>query len=68
MIQCFASPRFEKNFNGTKKPRLISASKIDSHYTIHPRILHKHDDYLEILFVRTGTGVYIVDEKRYPIK
>lgn len=68
MIQCFASPRFDKNFSGAKKPRLLSASKIDFQYTIHPRILHKHDDFLELLFVRTGTGVYIVDEKRYPIK
>lgn len=68
MIQCFASPRFEKNFPDEPMPRLLSASKIDSHYTIHPRILHKHDDFLEVLFVRSGTGVYIVNEKRYPIR
>lgn len=68
MIQCFATPRFDRNFTDPQKPRLLSASKIDSNYTIHPRILHKHDDLLELLFVRSGTGVYIVDEKRYPIR
>lgn len=68
MIQCFAAPQFERLLSDGAKPRLLSASKIDSHYTIHPRILHKHDEFLEVLFVRSGTGVYIVDEKRYPIK
>lgn len=67
MIQCFASTTFESNFEQGKPPRLISASKIDSSYSIHPRVLHKHKDFLELLYVRSGTGVYIVDEQRYNI-
>lgn len=67
MIQCFASPTFESSFEQNKPPRLISASKIDSSYSIHPRVLHKHNDFLELLYVRSGTGVYIVDEHRYNI-
>lgn len=67
MIQCFASPTFESSFEQNKPPRLISASKIDSSYSIHPRVLHKHNDFLELLYVRSGTGVYIVDEQRYNI-
>lgn len=67
MIQCFASPTFESSFEQNKPPRLISASKIDSSYSIHPRVLHKHNDFLELLYVRSGTGIYIVDEQRYNI-
>lgn len=67
MIQCFASPTFDSSFEHSKPPRLISASKIDSSYSIHPRVLHKHNDFLELLYVRSGTGVYIVDEQRYNI-
>ena len=67
MIQCFASRVFESSFEQNKPPRLISASKIDSSYSIHPRVLHKHNDFLELLYVRSGTGIYIVDEQRYNI-
>ena len=68
MIQCFAKPDYPSSFAGAKEPRLLYACKIDSNYTVHPRILHKHDAFLEILFVRSGTGVYILDETRYPIR
>ncbi|WP_122790404.1 AraC family transcriptional regulator [Intestinibacillus sp. Marseille-P6563] len=67
MIQCFASSHFESSFERGKPPHLLSASKIDSSYSIHPRILHKHPDFLELLYVRSGSGVYIVDEQRYNI-
>lgn len=68
MIQCFAPQSFESSFVSLKPPRLLSASKIDSYYSRHPRVLHQHSDTFEILFVRSGTGVYIVDEKRYSIR
>ena len=66
MIQCFAAPDYKSVFVG--KPQLISTSKIDSAYSVHPRVLHRHKNYLEVLFVESGTGVYIIDEKRHPIK
>lgn len=68
MIQCFMKTDYIMNFLNGKLPRLVSASKIDSSYSIYPRILHKHDNMLEILLVRSGSGVYIVDEKRYSIQ
>ena len=67
MIQCFALPTFESSFEKDQLPRLLSASKIDSSYSIHPRVLHKHADFLELLYVRSGTGVYIIEEQRYNI-
>lgn len=68
MIQCFATPSCVSSFTGSVQPRLLSASKIDSHTTIHPRVLHKHDAFFEALYVRSGTGCYIIEEVRYPIK
>lgn len=68
MIQCFARQNFTSAFAGAKTPRLLSASKIDAAYSRHPRILHKHENLLEILLVRGGSGTYIVDEKRYAIQ
>lgn len=68
MIQCFA-PAIEKtSFETISKIKLISASKMDSGFkSIHPRVLHKHESLLEILYVRSGTGVYIVDNERYDV-
>lgn len=67
MIQCFA-PTIESPLLKSSKLRLISASKMDSGYKlVHPRVLHKHERFLEILYVRSGTGIYIVDNERYPV-
>lgn len=68
MMQCFARTGFPSSFDGGSEPKLLYACKIDSNHMAHPRILHKHDDWLEILFARSGSGVYIVDETRYPIR
>lgn len=67
MIQCFTS-NDDAQLNPSEPPRLVAVSRIDSSFSIHPRIMHKHEDMLEVLFVRSGSGVYIIDEKRYPIK
>lgn len=68
MIQKFAASEYAASIVGTRPPRLLSASKIDASTTIHPRVLHKHDNFCEVLFVRSGSGSYIVEETRYPIR
>lgn len=67
MIQCFANAEFTSCFE-RDLPSLVSASKIDAYYTEHPRMLHSHKNMVELLLVRSGSSVYIVDEKRYTIK
>ena len=67
MIQCFVNDQFTSCFEN-ELPSLVSASKIDAYYTEHPRMLHSHKNLVELLLVRSGTSVYIVDEKRYDIK
>lgn len=68
MIQCFMDEKYENHFeNGL--PKLLSASKTEPEFGIHhPRVMHSHSDFIEFYFVRNGTGVYIVDGKRYSIK
>jgi len=68
MIQCFMKTNYNSYFVNGKVPHLFSASKIDANYSVYPRILHKHENMLEIILVRSGSGIYIVDEKRYPIQ
>ena len=68
MIQCFAPAVELPDMNTFFDMRLISASKMDFEFkSIHPRLLHKHAAFLEILFVRNGKGVYSVNEERYSV-
>lgn len=67
MIQCFVTQSSEPTFNEANSPTLVAASKINADTTMHPRIMHSHANEVEILFVRSGRGIYIVDEVRYPV-
>lgn len=68
MIQNFAVSNCVSSFVDARQPRLLFASKIDPSLTIYPRALHKHDDFFELLFIRSGTGRYILDETHYSVK
>ena len=46
-------------------PQLISIYKADGTYTEMPRAMHKHDNAMEIILVRNGNGVHIIDGKSY---
>lgn len=68
MIQCFLKGEYDSVFESGYTPRLISVSKIDFRHSVHTRMLHAHDDLLELLFVRSGSGVYVVDGEQYAIR
>ena len=67
MIECFPRKKYKRTFISNTTPILISASRIDSPYKINPRSMHSHDDIVEINFVREGSGIYIIDNRRYKI-
>lgn len=67
MIQCFVKREFVSSFPKNSTPKLRYVSRINATYK-YPRIMHGHQDLLELLFVRSGTGVYIINEVRYPIQ
>lgn len=68
MILSFAQNNIETSFEKGCTPRLLTASNITVKFTQHPRILHNHIDRLELLYVRTGSGMYIVGDESFEIK
>lgn len=50
-----------------RMPYLINAEIQDKDHTKLPRCMHMHDDRVEILYVRKGTGKYIINNKIYTI-
>lgn len=50
-----------------RMPYLIAAEIQDKDHTKLPRCMHMHDDRVEILYVRKGSGKYIINNKTYTI-
>ncbi|MDR1801480.1 MAG: AraC family transcriptional regulator [Lachnospiraceae bacterium] len=68
MIQCFVKRVYKDSFAVDHIPRLVSASNIRFDYSKHTRVLHRHDNLFEILFVRSGSGSYVIENKSYRIQ
>ena len=60
MIQCFVKKEYEAPFGLTQPPRLFSVSRTDEKASAHPRVMHAHDDLVEIVLVRGGESRYYV--------
>ena len=52
-------------FRSNILPRLISIYKASGQYTKMPRTLHKHDDAAELILIREGCGIHIINGKKY---
>ena len=65
MIQCFVKKEYEAPFDLTRPPRLFSVSRTDEKASAHPRVMHAHDDLVEIVLVRGGESRYFVGGTPY---
>ena len=65
MIQCFVKKEYEPPFGLTRPPRLFSVSRTDAEASAHPRVMHAHDDLVEIVLVRGGESRYFVGGMPY---
>ena len=65
MIQCFVKKEYEAPFGLTQPPRLFSVSRTDEKASAHPRVMHAHDDLVEIVLVRGGESRYYVGGTPY---
>ena len=56
--------------NGKKEqPRYVDSHRIDeTHSSKHPRLPHTHEDFLELFYVRSGAGQYMVDHQFYEVQ
>ena len=65
MIQCFVKKEYEAPFGLAQPPRLFSVSRTDEKASAHPRVMHAHDDLVEIVLVRGGESRYFVGGTPY---
>ena len=55
-------------FAQDSRPRLIFICKHQGKEAAKPRIMHKHDERFELMFVVEGTGSYNIDGRGYQVK
>jgi len=60
MIQCFVKKEYTPPFGLQTLPRLFSVSRTDEQASAHPRVMHAHEDLVELVLVRGGKSRYFV--------
>lgn len=65
MVQCFVKKEYQAPFGLLCMPRLFSVSRTDEKASAHPRVMHAHDDLVEVVLVRGGESRYYVGGTSY---
>ena len=66
-IQCFAKKSVQSIFVGKNDPRLLYVADIPPRASVHPRILHAPEDFVEISLIVSGESEYLIHNKRQTI-
>lgn len=67
-IQCFVKKNFESIFSGANDPKLLYVSKIVPDKSVYPRIMHAHEDHIEVILVTSGSSEYLIHNTKYNVK
>ncbi|MBQ6635226.1 MAG: helix-turn-helix transcriptional regulator [Lachnospiraceae bacterium] len=67
-VQCFVKHDAEQIFTGDNVPRLLYVSRQRLDASRHPRIMHAHEDYTEVVLITEGASNYLVDHRQYAVK
>ncbi len=67
-MQCFVNKDFIPIFQDNKTPKLLYVCKAEADLTKLPCVMQRHEDRLEILFIREGKGIHTIGGKRYHTK
>ena len=68
MIQCFVKKEYEPPFGLTRPPRLFSVSRTDAEASAHPRVMHAHEDAVELILICSGSSEYLIHDKKTVIE
>lgn len=67
MIQCFVKKNKRNISTNNMNLRLLYACKTEKTHSVLPRVMHVHNDRLEIMFICEGTGFYTIGESKYSV-
>lgn len=64
----FFSQNNKRNEFYTNIPQLYYVSVVEDEDSVHPRLLHAHEDLVEIIFIVHGQVKYLIEDTEYEIK
>ncbi|MDO4271297.1 MAG: AraC family transcriptional regulator [Eubacteriales bacterium] len=67
-VQCFVKKDFQSVFVGDNDPKLLYVSKIRPDASAHPRVMHAHKDFVEIILICSGISEYLIHDKKQYIR
>ncbi|MGN1007875.1 MAG: AraC family transcriptional regulator [Butyricicoccus sp.] len=67
-VQCFVKRPYQPVFTGENDPRLLFISRVSPDASAHPRVMHAHNDFVEIVLICSGMSEYLLDDKKQYIR
>ena len=67
-VQCFVEKQIEPIFTGENQPKLLYVSEIRPDASAHPRVMHAHEDAVELILICSGSSEYLIHDKKVVIK
>lgn len=67
-VQCFVKKDFQSIFVGENDPKLLYVSEIRPDASTHPRVMHAHKDFVEIILICSGISEYLIHDKKQYIR
>ena len=67
-VQCFVKRDYQPAFTSDSMPRLLYISRRLSSDQNHPRLLHAHPDFTEVLLMEEGSARFLIGETTYEVQ
>lgn len=67
-VQCFVEKEVKPIFTGENQPKLLYVSEIRPDASAHPRVMHAHEDSVELILICSGSSEYLIHDKKVVIK
>ena len=67
-VQCFVKRDYKPAFTSDTMPRLLYVSRRLSSDQNHPRLLHAHPDFTEVLLMEEGSARFLIGETTYEVQ
>ena len=68
MLQCFVKQPLPQEISRLGGPRLLYVSRIDDQQGVLPRVMHRHDDFLELVLIFKGQGQFTIDGRQLAVR
>ena len=66
-LQCFVKRNHRPAFTSETMPRLLYVSRRPPTQEAHPRLLHAHPDFVEVLLIDEGSARFLIGDNTYEV-